>query len=215
VSEDRVIPLFPLNLVLFPDMVLPLHIFEERYRIMIQDCLKGSGEFGIVYQEGTTIMNVGCTARIIKVLKRYGDGRMDILTAGRWRFHIEELIENKPYLEARVAPVTDRENESVKELIDLAREGTRQLEELQRYVRKGIDLRNLARMELTDFSFIIAANDLFSSEEKQRFLEMEDTGKRLRESTASLKKLLWRLRMKRELKRLFSPRNDVSDESHH
>jgi ATP-dependent Lon protease len=214
-NEDRVIPLFPLNLVLFPDMVLPLHIFEERYRTMIQDCLTGNGEFGIVYQDGATIMNVGCTARIIKVLKRYGDGRMDILTAGSWRFHIEELIEDKPYLEAQVATVTDREHESVRELIDLAREGTRQLEELQRYVRKGINLGNLARMELTDFSFIIAANDLFSSQEKQRFLEMEDTGERLRESTASLKKVLWKLRVKGELKRLFSPGNDFSDENQH
>jgi Lon protease-like protein len=214
-TSNRVIPLFPLKVVLFPDMVLPLHIFEERYRIMVQDCLKGGAEFGIVYQDGTNIMEVGCAARIIKVLKRYEDGRMDILTAGSWRFHIEELIENKPYLEARVATVTDREHGSVEELINLAREGTRQLEELQRYVQPSFNLSSLARMELMDFSFIMAANDLFSTEEKQRFLEMEDTGERIRESTASLKKILWRLRMKAELRRLFASREELSENTHH
>jgi Lon protease-like protein len=213
--SHRFIPLFPLNAVLFPDMVLPLHIFEERYRIMIRDCLKGSGEFGIVYQEGTDIKEVGCTARIIKVLKHYEDGRMDILTAGSWRFHIEELIEHKPYLEAKVVTLTDREHGSVEDLINLAREGTRQLEELQRYVQPSVNLSSLARMELIDFSFVMAANDLFSIEEKQRFLEMEDTGERIRESTASLKNILWRLRMKAELRRLFVSREEHSENTHH
>ena len=72
------IPLFPLGLVLLPQMPLPLHIFEERYKLLIGECLDNNKEFGIVYFNGTDIQAIGCTASIQKVLKRYGDGRLDI-----------------------------------------------------------------------------------------------------------------------------------------
>jgi len=214
-SIERVIPIFPLNVVLFPEMILPLHIYEERYRIMIGNCLKGSGEFGVVYYDGTEIRKVGCTASITRVLNHYDDGRMDILTTGSWRFHIEELIESRPYMEARVMVLNDREGGSVKELIDLAREGIRQLEELQRFVGSQIDLGSLSRMELDDFSFILASNDLLTAEDKQRFLEMTSTGDRIRESTASLRNIIWRLRMKAELRRTFSTRESAAGDTRH
>ena len=76
------IPLFPLGLVLLPQMPLPLHIFEERYKLMIGECLEKNEEFGIVYFNGTDIQAIGCTASIHKVVKRYNDGRLDILTRG-------------------------------------------------------------------------------------------------------------------------------------
>jgi Lon protease-like protein len=86
------IPLFPLGLVLLPGMALPLHIFEERYKQMISECLAARTSFGIIWFDGQSIHSVGCTARVIKVLHRYEDGRMDILTKGeRLRKGVEAL----------------------------------------------------------------------------------------------------------------------------
>ncbi len=96
------IRLFPLGLVLLPGMPLPLHIFEERYKQMIAECLNESASFGIVWFDGQSIRSVGCTARIVKVLHRYEDGRMDILTRGERRFFTEALVEEKSYTEADV-----------------------------------------------------------------------------------------------------------------
>ena len=95
-------PLFPLQVVLFPRTALPLHIFEERYKAMIGDVLKGNSEFGVVQAGEKGIVNTGCTASIEKVLKTYPDGRMDLLTIGRRRFEIIMLNDEKPYLRGAV-----------------------------------------------------------------------------------------------------------------
>ena len=101
-TETHQIPLFPLGLVLLPDMLLPLHIFEERYKQMVTECLAEERSFGIVLFDGQAIHPVGCLARISEVLERYDDGRMDIMTKGGARFVIRELVEDKAYMEARV-----------------------------------------------------------------------------------------------------------------
>src|SRR5688572_4421021 len=106
-SETEIIPLFPLGLVLFPGMILPLHIFEERYKIMISDCLEEKKNFGIVYYTGDNFNMIGCTAKVIKIIKKYEDGRMDIMTEGSQRFHIVEMYEEKPYIEAKVTYFDD------------------------------------------------------------------------------------------------------------
>lgn len=96
------IPLFPLDLVLFPGTALPLHIFEERYREMVGECLTESREFGVVRAEGEQMALIGCMARIVRVLERYNDGRMDILCEGAQRFEIEGLDESRAFLQADV-----------------------------------------------------------------------------------------------------------------
>lgn len=90
------IPLFPLDLVLFPGVPLPLHIFEPRYRQMTAECLAANAPFGIVRARPEGLAVIGCTARIIRVLHRYPDGRSDILTQGVERFEIEQLIDQGP-----------------------------------------------------------------------------------------------------------------------
>ena len=87
------IPLFPLDLVLFPGAPLPLHIFEPRYRQMIAECLAANTPFGIVRARPEGLAVIGCTAQIIRVLHRYPDGRSDILTQGIERFEIEQLVD--------------------------------------------------------------------------------------------------------------------------
>ena len=105
---EVLIPLFPLEVVLLPEELLPLHIFEERYREMIGECLqaKASGlgrqDFGVVSVNGEEISSVGCTAHIVNVTKKYDDGRIDILTVGKRRFEILLTNEEKSYLRASV-----------------------------------------------------------------------------------------------------------------
>jgi Lon protease-like protein len=96
------IPLFPLDVVLLPGMVLPLHIFEPRYKRMIARCMNEAIEFGVILAAEKGIARFGCTAEIAQKLKDYPDGRMDILTEGRSVFHLLELLEEKEYYEAMV-----------------------------------------------------------------------------------------------------------------
>lgn len=121
------IALFPLEVVLLPGAPLSLHIFEPRYKEMIRLCLTRRLEFGIVLQRESQIVTTGCTAEILKLLQRYPDGRMDILTAGRTPFGIEELIDEKAYYEARVTFLGDEPEEAIPEhrvaaLLDLFKE---------------------------------------------------------------------------------------------
>ena len=108
------IPLFPLNVVLYPGADLPLHIFEPRYRQMVQQCIKNKSTFGILLALPKGIVRVGCTAEIRQVVNRYKDGRMDIVAVGRAPFRIVELINADDYgedklLEGQVDYLDDRE----------------------------------------------------------------------------------------------------------
>lgn len=103
---DR-IPLFPLNVVLLPGAELPLHIFELRYREMVKRCLKEKSEFGMLLSLPKGVARVGCTAEIIEVVKRYDDGRMDILTVGRAPFRVVELFSDDPLAEGQVDYLED------------------------------------------------------------------------------------------------------------
>ena len=112
-DKTKKVPLFPLGVVLLPETLLPLHIFEERYKQMISECLNEGKPFGIVLFDGTAIRSVGCMAEITEVTRRYDDGRMDIITEGKDRFVIHEIIEEKPYMEARVVFFDDEDEISV------------------------------------------------------------------------------------------------------
>jgi ATP-dependent Lon protease len=117
------IPLFPLNVVLLPGADLPLHIFEPRYRQMVRRCLDDESEFGMLLALPKGVVHVGCTAEIIGVVKRYSDGRMDILTVGRAPFRVVKLFDENPLLEGEVDYLEDSEMPSSalvrRELIEL------------------------------------------------------------------------------------------------
>ena len=102
------IPLFPLDVVLFPTMPLPLHVFEERYKRMIGRCLQEPCEFGVVMAGKDAIATVGCTARIVRKVKDYPDGRMDILTEGTSVFRLAEFLDEKEYHEGMVEYLADK-----------------------------------------------------------------------------------------------------------
>ncbi|MBZ5608556.1 MAG: LON peptidase substrate-binding domain-containing protein [Acidobacteriia bacterium] len=111
--QEELLPLFPLQVVLFPRTALPLHIFEERYKQMIGEVLRGKSEFGVVQAGEKGIVNTGCTATIEKILKKYPDGRMDLLTVGRRRFEIILLNDEKPYLRGAVEFFDDEASEPI------------------------------------------------------------------------------------------------------
>ena len=135
------LPLFPLRTVLFPHATLRLHVFEERYRIMVQECLRTDGPFGVaLIREGSEVGDdaepylVGTVARITEV-QNYDDGRMDITVQGERRFRIREFDESRPYLLGRVQPVEEHGDPDPKDpLVVEARETFEAL--VQRYFER-------------------------------------------------------------------------------
>ena len=117
------LPLFPLNLVLFPGMALPLHIFEERYRKMIGDCLDSQSPFGVVLiREGQEVgggaipFRMGTSARILQV-DRMEDGRMNLLTQGERRFQVVEMTQQTPHLAGQVEFVEESAGDIAPEML--------------------------------------------------------------------------------------------------
>jgi len=210
-KTEITIPLFPLGLVLMPKSRLPLHIFEERYKLMIGECLDHKKEFGVVYFNGSEVRDIGCTARILKVLKRYDDGRMDIFTKGNKRFSIRELNEERPYLQARVYFFDDVIEPAKDNLQPLALKGFSLLEQLDEL---GYDESTHRDMDIEDFksiSFLIADNEGFTYEEKQKFLEMTSTYQRLNKAVAALENLIQRLRLTAKIKKIIDGNGQVSE----
>jgi Lon protease-like protein len=109
------IAVFPLDVVLFPGALLPLHIFEERYKEMVSECLASNSEFGVVRVQREGLAVVGCAAGITRVLHRYDDGQLDILCEGRKRFEIEQLDNTRSFLQAEVDYFEDEPLDSSRE----------------------------------------------------------------------------------------------------
>jgi len=96
------LPIFPLDVVLFPGAPLPLHIFEPRYKEMISECLEQKRPFGLVRAKQESLAEVGCTAAIVNVARKYDDGRLDIHAEGRQRFEIVQLNQERSFLRGEV-----------------------------------------------------------------------------------------------------------------
>jgi len=117
---SSLLPLFPLDLVLLPGAPLPLHIFEPRYKEMIGECLEQKKPFGIVRASEEGVADVGCTAEILEVTKRYDDGRMDILTRGVERFEVLGVNEERSFLQAEVALIEDEPGKPPPQMVQQA-----------------------------------------------------------------------------------------------
>lgn len=179
----RELPIFPLpEVVLFPGRPLPLHIFEFRYRIMMNTILEGDGRFGVIMWDqvqGKPAM-VGCCAEIVQH-HRLPDDRMKVWTLGQQRFRVLEYVREKPYRVGLVEWIEDHSPE--KDLQPLA-ENVGQL--LQDVVRLSAKLTG-QQIELPDtmpelpieLSYWIASNLYGVAEEQQLLLEMQDTAARL------------------------------------
>ena len=170
--------LFPLNLVLFPEALYPLHIFEERYKTLIQECYKSGMEFGINYAKNAGINQSGCTAMVKEILKTYPDGKMDIIIRGISRFRILKLIEGeKPYFTAEVETYADDDFDTDKLLIEEA-------SRLFNNIIEGITSVKIDKINTDDIkvkypSFLIAQKAGLSPEQKQALIEIRSENLRL------------------------------------
>jgi Lon protease-like protein len=115
-------PLFPLGLVLLPGETVPLHIFEERYKLMVGHCLEEESEFGIVWLADDGLRDIGCAAEITQVLERFDDGRLNILVRGTSAFRLDRRIGDLPYPAGDVELLED-EAAADDELLARARAG--------------------------------------------------------------------------------------------
>src|SRR5580658_4528355 len=131
----RLLPLFPLQLVVFPGSAVPLHIFEDRYKEMVGQAEAAGTEFGIVLAKDGGIMNGGCTVLVESVLKRYPDGRFDVLTRGRRRFMIQSLNQDKEYLRGEVEYYGDEDTESAP--LELRRQAVLALQRMTEALSQG------------------------------------------------------------------------------
>ena len=112
--------LFPLGLVLLPSEQVPLHIFEERYKELIGECIDGGTEFGLVYATDEGIGEVGTRATVAEVLTRFEDGRLNVLVEGGGRFKLEQLTEGRSFQTGLVSPIDDEMDPADSRAIDEA-----------------------------------------------------------------------------------------------
>ena len=111
------LPVFPLQVVLFPRTEIPLHIFEERYKEMIGECIEARSEFGIVLVIEQGVASTGCTAVVAQVFRKFDDGRMDILASGRRRFEMLRLDQERSYLRSEVQFFDDETDAPASDLL--------------------------------------------------------------------------------------------------
>lgn len=186
------LPLFPLHVVLYPDIPLPLHIFEPRYRLMITRCREENSPFGIALIQGgetDTPHPTGTTARITQYEER-PDGRMNIVVVGETRFHIRETHRHRPYLTGQVEPFWEQPA-SAETLGPAAQEAAGLFRD---YLKTLCALtgRALSALQLPQepeyLSYAIASTLQISLPEKQRLLEMTATDARLRREIEILRR---------------------------
>ena len=167
------LPIFPLEVVLFPGAPLPLHIFEPRYKEMIAECLDEKKLFGMVRAKENAVAEVGCSAIILNVIKRYEDGRLDISSEGKQRFSIIELNHDRPFLQAEVswfeddepAPLGGKESDTAVELHEQLFEVIGQDAEIDR--------------KKSPLSFQLASQLPVDLDFKQAILEMKSEAERI------------------------------------
>jgi ATP-dependent Lon protease len=198
------IPLFPLpNLVLFPNIAVPLHIFEERYKLMINGCIDRDELFGLVLlrsgasdESEDTIHRVGVTARVVEV-ERLDDGRLNILCEGESRFRIYRFTQQTPFWKGAIDFFEDNENHSTESLYEQVADLYRSVAELSATL-SGSERPELSLPESpADLSYVVSYVLDIDSEEKQKLLEMTSTAERLRMLVAHLTDTLRKLEHQR------------------
>lgn len=190
VSGVNELPLFPLSVVLFPGVPLPLHIFEPRYRQMLDDIRAGNNLFGLSYFDASTseqefplVASIGCVAKVTDT-HAFPDGRSNILTVGVIRYRIEEYVERgDPYLVARVSYFEDEADDS-EAVGESSREVAETFTRIARAVRtindERANLPDIADTEPQRLSFLVAAAMEVDTDVKQELLELRITLERLR-----------------------------------
>ena len=195
-AAAKLLPLFPLEVVLLPGAGMPLHIFEPRYRLMVGEAIEKKSEFGVILSQDGEIADAGCTALVKKVTRRYDDGRFDIETIGRRRFLAGALDQSLPYLQATVKYFGDTggaaDAKDLAPVLELAHQVAAQT---------GIAIPKVGPAD-RHASFLIAAALPLGLPLKQGLLRMRSEVARLRELASHLSDLQRRIGNTRQAQRL-------------
>ncbi len=186
--------LFPLALVLLPTERVPLHVFEERYRELVGECLRQGFEFGLVLEDERGRRDVGTRAAVVEVLQVFDDGRMNVVVEGRGRFRLRELTSGRSFPTAVVEPLDDEEGDPLGSEADRALELFRRLVEV---AEADVDEPDGSSGPL---SFEIASRVDFGLEPKQELLELRSEPRRLRRLCSLLERAVEAVTREREVR---------------
>ena len=164
--------LFPLGVVLLPTEQLPLHIFEERYKELIAECLEHDDEFGLVYADDDGLRDIGTRARVTEVLTRFEDGRLNILVEGGERFRLRELTDGRSFSTGVVAAIDDEDDPAEIPAVD---EALRLFEVLRELTGSEVDAPDRTSPQL---SYALAGKVELPADDKLALLG--ETSERLR-----------------------------------
>jgi Lon protease-like protein len=181
-------PLFPLGLVLLPQELVPLHIFEERYKLMVGECLDEDRDFGIIWLSDDGLKEIGCSARITRVLERFDDGRLNILVEGAEPFRLLRRIEDLPYPAGDVELLDDADRGDAS-AVERARGHYADLVEQVTDARPDADA--LERLD----AYGMAATLDVALDAKQQLLELRSERGRLEQLDALFAEALERIRL--------------------
>lgn len=191
-SDSTRIPVFPLGIVLFPESQVPLHIFEDRYKKLINEAIKSQAPFGINYVEEDRLHAVGCSAKVVKVVERHPDGELDIVTEGQRRYEVLDLEQNGPD-QISFATVRWLDDEPEERDSSLASETIHLFNELTELAYKGsippLD-ESVWNAESRYPSFKIAQKSGLEAPQRQALLSVTSENERLSMLHKFLKQLL-------------------------
>jgi len=170
-------PLFPLGLVALPHEYVPLHVFEQRYRTMFEECLERESEFGIVWSADDELRSVGCACEIAELIERAEDGRLNVLTRGTRPFRIVQRQADRPYPSAIVEFLEDKAEEPDGAITETAHDAYTQL------VVQATDTEPDAGEIASKSAYEMAATVDFGLDAKQGLLDLRSENARLRLAT--------------------------------
>lgn len=168
------LPLFPLKLAVLPKEVLPLHIFEDRYKEMIAECISGDSLFGMIYREKGEFSKIGCAVKVYKTLNKYEDGKYDILIKGCYRFKIINYMKKNNLWYGEIKEIDEHYDLMDPKIFNYI---------LDKYLK--VLLSNNANQNIQDelnksISFDFTKNLIIPTQIKQEFLELDDEFSRMK-----------------------------------
>jgi Lon protease-like protein len=182
---NTLLPLFPLDLVLLPGVPLTLHIFEPRYKEMIKECLNHKSVFGIIRSKEESLANIGCTAEIMQVLKKYADGRMNILAEGKQRFEVLQVNQERAFLQADVFYLEDENDPAAADNVEKAIRLHQEIMELA-----GAEPEEIEAADSAHLAYRLAGSLPFDPDFQQALLEMSSEADRTRALVSFFERIL-------------------------
>jgi Lon protease-like protein len=199
------IGLFPLELVLLPSERVPLHIFEDRYKELISECVADESEFGLILETAEGLRDVGTMTGVLEVIHTFDDGRMNVLVEGHERFRLAHETEGRSFRTAEIEPLEDEDEPP----------SDAEIEEAMAVFRRLVEVAEAEEIEepaadTAELSFQLAAKVDFGHELKQELLELRSERRRLVRLVELLERAVAGLTREREVRERASGNGKVT-----